>query len=379
MTAAEANRLGSHDGRPRGVPERRRQAAVDRRRASWRRPTTSRSTSDKVWGNSPPARARRRRDRHRHRRRPEGLPVSQSDSRSRVIATAVTNPYAKTATDNYGHGTHVAGIIAGNTSTGRTTTRCAASTSAWRRTQTWSRSRSPTTPASATILDVIYGLQFVGRPQGRPTTSASQPVARVERRRVLQDGPARRGGRVGLVQAASSWSRQRVTAAPTPDAVKYAPGNDPFVISVGAVDDMGTDKPARRQARRLVEPRPDPGRLRQARGRSRRARTSSRPLAPNSEFKHAVPELHRRRTSTSGPAARRCPHRWWPARWPSCSRTDPSLTPDAVKGILMTTRNIQAAGDEARRRSDAVNEGDDSTANPNAGLDAEHGRQRDHR
>ena len=80
--------------------------------------------------------------------------ISSTDCRSRVIGSAVVNPDATTATDRYGHGTHVAGIIAGDSDSrlygdpkqGTLLGRRA-------RTRTSSRSRSPTTtatPASST-------------------------------------------------------------------------------------------------------------------------------------------------------------------------------------------------------------------------------------
>ena len=87
--------------------------------------------------------------------------VSPSDTRSRVVATAQINPDSTKAGDQYGHGTHVAGIIGGNS---------------------WNRSsldlvqgkyagvapdanlidvKVSDDDGNATILDVLYGLQFV--------------------------------------------------------------------------------------------------------------------------------------------------------------------------------------------------------------------------
>jgi hypothetical protein len=71
---------------------------------------------------------------------------SRDDARSRVVASAVVNPAATTARDTYGHGTHVAGLIAGNGNNRPSSEPNRATTSAWPRRRTSSPSRSPTTP-----------------------------------------------------------------------------------------------------------------------------------------------------------------------------------------------------------------------------------------
>src|SRR5215213_1163163 len=93
-----------------------------------------------------------------------GLPdfrVSAFNGDSRVIASAVTNPDAKTAGDSYGHGTHVAGILAGNS-----WNRASADPVQGRYVGVAPDANLVSVKASddagnATVLDVIYGLQFV--------------------------------------------------------------------------------------------------------------------------------------------------------------------------------------------------------------------------
>jgi serine protease AprX len=168
--------------------------------------------------------------------------TAQDSSTSRVVASAVIDPNATTAEDTYGHGTAVAGLIGGNG---------------------WYRDSSDplfgqyagTAPdanlisvkvaddsGQSTTLDAIYGLQFVIDHQSdynirvvnlsfRSTSAESYTTdpldAAVEA--AWLDG-------ITVVAAAGNLGS-------APDAVSYAPGNDPYVITVGATDDQGTASP----------------------------------------------------------------------------------------------------------------------------------------
>ena len=116
--------------------------------------------------------------------------------------------------------------------------------------------------------------------------------------------------------------RQPRRRPPTPSPTR--PANDPYAITVGAVDDLGDEGHAGRQPRLLVEPRHHPGRLRQARHR-RPGRAPRRPLAPGSDFASHVPRLRRRPAATSASAAPRWPPRSSPASRPTCSRSHPDM------------------------------------------------------
>jgi serine protease AprX len=159
---------------------------------------------------------------------------------SRVIANAVTNPDARTPGDAYGHGTHVAGIIGGNG---------------------WNRSftdplrgkyvgiapeanlisvKVSDDQGEASVLDVIYGLQFV------VDNKAAYNIRVVNLSlESTTPGSYKTDPLNAAVEAAWFKGIVVVTAAgnrgSAEDAVSRAPGNDPYVITVGAYDDQASN------------------------------------------------------------------------------------------------------------------------------------------
>jgi serine protease AprX len=165
--------------------------------------------------------------------------TSSSNRTSRVIASAVTNPLATTAKDTYGHGTHVAGIIAGNG---------------------WDRSSSDPLrgryigiapdanlvsvkvsddAGQASVLDVIYGLQFVVDHKSdyniRVVNMSLESSSTESYKTDPLDAAVESAWFKGIVVVAAAGNRGSAD-----DAVSHAPGNDPYAISVGAVDDQGS-------------------------------------------------------------------------------------------------------------------------------------------
>ena len=160
-------------------------------------------------------------------------------SSSRVVANAVTNPDARTPGDAYGHGTHVAGIIGGN---------------GWNRSLTdplrgkyvgiapeanLISVKVSDDQGEASVLDVIYGLQFVVDNKAayniRVVNLSLESTAPGSYKTDPLDAAVESAWLKGLVVVAAAGNR-----GTDADAVQYAPGNDPYAISVGALDDQAS-------------------------------------------------------------------------------------------------------------------------------------------
>ena len=162
-----------------------------------------------------------------------------SDGSSRVIASAVTNPCAKDANDHYGHGTHVAGLIAGNSLAWPTEHRFYGRYMGVAPRANIVSVKVSDDDGNTTVLDVINGLQFAVDHKTAlgirvVNLSLASTVAESYRTDPL-DAAVEQAWFNGLVvvTAAGNEGAER-------DGVTFAPANDPWVITAGALDDKGT-------------------------------------------------------------------------------------------------------------------------------------------
>jgi serine protease AprX len=165
--------------------------------------------------------------------------VASGDSRSRVVGSAVTNPNATTAADTYGHGTHVAGILAGNGNLREAGDPLVGGYVGVAPEANLISIKVSDDSGAATVLDVIYGLQFAVDHKAEynirvVNLSLESTVAQSYRVDPL-DAAVESAYFHGILVVAAAGNH-----GATEDAANYAPGNDPFALSVGAVDDQGT-------------------------------------------------------------------------------------------------------------------------------------------
>lgn len=162
---------------------------------------------------------------------------SDNPAASRVIATAVTNPCASDANDHFGHGTHVAGLIAGNSlhhPDNRRGRYMGVAPDA-----DLISVKTSDDDGNTTVLDVIYGIQFAVDHRHEfgirvVNLSLSSTVAESYLTDPL-NAAVESAWFSGLVVVAAAGNE-----GTQENAVSYAPGNDPFVITAGATDDRGT-------------------------------------------------------------------------------------------------------------------------------------------
>lgn len=164
--------------------------------------------------------------------------ASQSDPTSRVIASAVVNPAAERAGDSYGHGTDMAGLIAGDGTNRPTSDPAYGKYVGVAPDANLIDVKVADENGDATVLDVIDGLQFVVDHKSdyniRVANLSLKSTEPESYRTDPLDAAAEAAWHSGIVVVAAAGN-----LGSAPDAVSYGPANDPHVLAVGAVDDNG--------------------------------------------------------------------------------------------------------------------------------------------
>jgi serine protease AprX len=161
------------------------------------------------------------------------------DGASRVIASVVTNPDARTHADGYGHGTHVAGIIAGDGSRRADADPLVGKYIGIAPDADLIAIKASDDQGGGTVLDAIYGLQFAVDHRAdyniRVVNLSLSSTTPQSYRTDPLDAAVESAYFHGILVVAAAGNRGSAA-----DATAYSPGNDPFALSVGAVDDRGT-------------------------------------------------------------------------------------------------------------------------------------------
>ncbi len=169
------------------------------------------------------------------------VPDFAAGTRSRVIASAVTNPCASDADDRVGHGTHVAGLIAGNSLNNPNGRKLRGRYMGVAPRANLISVKVADDTGDTTVLDVINGLQFVVDHKAQfgirvVNLSLSSTVAESYKTDPLA-AAAEAAWFAGIVVVAAAGND-----GSAPGATHFAPGNDPYVITAGALDDKGTSR-----------------------------------------------------------------------------------------------------------------------------------------
>jgi serine protease AprX len=164
---------------------------------------------------------------------------SADDHGSRVTVSAVVNPDAENAGDSYGHGTHVAGLIAGNGANRSASDPLRGKYAGAAPDAHLISIKASDEQGDATVLDAIFGLQFaVDHMDDYGIRVVNLSLESTTAESYLTDpldAAVEAAWFKGLVVVAAAGNRGSDS-----DAVDYAPGNDPYAISVGAVNDQAT-------------------------------------------------------------------------------------------------------------------------------------------
>lgn len=153
-----------------------------------------------------------------------------TDETSRVIASVKVNRAARSDKDRYGHGTHVAGIIGGDGSLGNGKYIGVAPRAGLINVKVSDEN------GGATAADVVAGLQWV---------NDNQTMYNIRVVNLSLNSATQQSYQVDPIAAAAEilWFNGIVVVASAGNngtGALYPPANDPFVITVGAMDDKGT-------------------------------------------------------------------------------------------------------------------------------------------